>query len=142
QNAGSSNVPSPGSTAAAGLQRIGRTSIAKVSPSFASPQFGSCSENYAIQHDVFGQTLRGESAEPDVSPIGSLLDPGASRTGTDRGPQPKGWGFAASGSARLSYNGRSRDTFRPRHVSLRRLQSESRQMGSSSRGSTRPICTT
>src|SRR6266436_2731081 len=55
---GSSSAPLLGSTAAEGLPRIGRTSIARRSLSCASPQFASCSENFVIPPDVFGQTLR------------------------------------------------------------------------------------
>src|SRR2546426_3995782 len=54
---GSSSAPLLGSTAAEGLPRIGRTSIARRSLSCASPQFASCSENFVIPPDVFGQTL-------------------------------------------------------------------------------------
>src|SRR6516164_6066995 len=57
---GSSNAPLLGSTAAEGLQRIGRTSIATRWRSCGSPQSASCSENFVIPLDVFGQTLRGE----------------------------------------------------------------------------------
>src|SRR4029077_1651906 len=56
-SAGSSSVLSPGSTAAEGSPRIGRTSIAKRSYSCASPQSASCSENSAIPSDLSGQTL-------------------------------------------------------------------------------------
>src|SRR5215469_16300797 len=55
---GSSNAPLLGSTAAEGLQRIGRTSIATRWRSCGSPQSASCSENFVIPLDVFGQTLR------------------------------------------------------------------------------------
>src|SRR5215831_2915222 len=55
---GSSNAPLLGSTAAEGLQRIGRTSIATRWRSCGSPQSASCSENFVIPPDVFGQTLR------------------------------------------------------------------------------------
>src|SRR6516164_8352478 len=54
---GSSNAPLLGSTAAEGLQRIGRTSIATRWRSCGSPQSASCSENFVIPLDVFGQTL-------------------------------------------------------------------------------------
>src|SRR4029077_17061478 len=57
-NAGSSSVPSHGSIAVEDSPRIGRISIAKASHSCTSPQFGSCSENSAIQPKVSGQTLR------------------------------------------------------------------------------------
>src|SRR5262249_17670969 len=56
---GSSNAPLLGSTAAEGLQRIGRTSIATRWRSCGLPQSASCSENFVIPPDVFGQTLRG-----------------------------------------------------------------------------------
>src|SRR5262245_28262149 len=55
---GSSNAPLLGSTAAEGLQRIGRTSIATRWRSCGLPQSASCSENFVIPPDVFGQTLR------------------------------------------------------------------------------------
>src|SRR5215471_5162444 len=57
--AGSSNAPLLGSTAAEGLPRIGRTSIATRWRSCGLPQSASCSENFVILPDVFGQTLRG-----------------------------------------------------------------------------------
>src|SRR5262249_28949529 len=56
---GSSNAPLLGSTAAEGLQRIGRTSIATRWRSCGLPQSASSSENFVIPPDVFGQTLRG-----------------------------------------------------------------------------------
>src|SRR5206468_338332 len=63
---GSSNAPLLGSTAAEGLPRIGRTSIATRWRSCGLPQSASCSENFVIPPDVFGQTLstraRDESA--------------------------------------------------------------------------------
>src|SRR5262245_46929985 len=55
---GSSNAPLLGSTAAEGLPRIGRTSIATHWRSCGLPQSASCSENFVIPPDVFGQTLR------------------------------------------------------------------------------------
>src|SRR5882724_7276439 len=55
---GSSNAPLLGSTAAEGLPRIGRTSIATRWRSCGLPQSASCSENSVIPSDVFGQTLR------------------------------------------------------------------------------------
>src|SRR5208282_579967 len=57
-SAGSSNAPSPGLAAAADSPRIGNASIARRSPSCASPPSASCCESYAILHDVSGQTLR------------------------------------------------------------------------------------
>src|SRR5215813_7076868 len=54
---GSSNAPLLGSTAAEGLPRIGRTSIATHWRSCGLPQSASCSENFVITPDVFGQTL-------------------------------------------------------------------------------------
>ena len=55
---GLSNAPLLGSTAAEGLPRIGRTSIATRWRSCGLPQSASCSENFVIPPDVFGQTLR------------------------------------------------------------------------------------
>src|SRR5262245_43675902 len=55
---GSSNAPLLGSTAVEGLPRIGRTSIATRWRSCSLPQSASCSENFVIPPDVFGQTLR------------------------------------------------------------------------------------
>src|SRR6266576_150865 len=54
---GSSNAPLLGSTAAEGLPRIGRTSIATRWRSCGLPQSALCSENFVIPPDVFGQTL-------------------------------------------------------------------------------------
>src|SRR5262249_12119204 len=56
---GSSNAPLLGSTAAEGLERIGRTSIATRWRFCGLPQSASCSENFVIPPDVFGQTLSG-----------------------------------------------------------------------------------
>src|SRR6266699_814436 len=55
---GPSNAPLLGSTAAEGLPRIGRTSIATRWRSCGLPQSASCSANFVIPPDVFGQTLR------------------------------------------------------------------------------------
>jgi CRP-like cAMP-binding protein len=55
---GSSNAPLLGSTAAEGLPRIGRTSIATRWRSCGLPQSASCSENFVIPPDVLGQTLK------------------------------------------------------------------------------------
>src|SRR5262249_52079440 len=61
---GSSNAPLLGSTAAEGLQRIGRTSIATRWRFCGLPQSASCSENFVIPPDVFGQTLSGIAKGP------------------------------------------------------------------------------
>src|SRR5262249_35423654 len=53
---GSSNAPLLGSTAAEGLQRIGRTSIATRWRSCGLPQSASFSENFVIPPEVSGQT--------------------------------------------------------------------------------------
>jgi hypothetical protein len=63
---GSSNAPLLGSTAAEGLPRIGRTSIATRWRFCGLPQSASCSENFVIPPDVFGQTLRGEHLERSI----------------------------------------------------------------------------
>src|SRR5215510_3218733 len=68
---GSSNAPLLGSTAAEGLPRIGRTSIATRWRSCGLPQSASCSENFVIPPDVFGQTLRIWSVI--VGPAGTAL---------------------------------------------------------------------
>ena len=62
---GSSNAPLLGSTAAEGLQRIGRTSTATRWRSCGLPQSASCSENFVIPPDVFGQTLSVASSAYD-----------------------------------------------------------------------------
>src|SRR5262249_52874242 len=64
-NAASSSCPNAGSSSehllglgdAAGLPRTGSVSIKKRSHSLSSPLSASCSENYAIQCDLSGQTL-------------------------------------------------------------------------------------
>ena len=56
-SAGSSSARSPGSTAAEGWPRTGRTSTEARSHSCGSPQSASCSEGSAIPPDVSGQTL-------------------------------------------------------------------------------------
>src|SRR5215467_11400726 len=61
---GSSNAPLLGSTAAEGLPRIGRTSIATRWRSCGLPQSASCSENFVIPPDVFGQTLKPQPLKP------------------------------------------------------------------------------
>src|SRR5262249_19077929 len=63
---GSSNAPLLGSTAAEGLPRIGRTSIATHWRSCGLPQSASCSENFVTPPDVFGQTLRARFLLLDV----------------------------------------------------------------------------
>src|SRR5437763_5941321 len=62
---GSSNAPLRGSTAAEGLPRIGRTSIATRWRSCGLPQSASCSENFVIPPDVSGQTLRDDGGVAD-----------------------------------------------------------------------------
>ncbi len=56
-NAGLSSARLPGSIAAEGSPRIGRTAIGKRLRSCTSPQFGSCLENFVIRPKVSGQTL-------------------------------------------------------------------------------------
>src|SRR6202007_370118 len=55
---GSSNAPSPGSTAAAAWPRIGSASTERPWPSCASPQSASCSESSVKKDHDPGQTLR------------------------------------------------------------------------------------
>src|SRR6185369_1994275 len=57
RNDGSWSAPSLGSIAAEDLPKIGKISTARRSHSCASPQFASCSENYAIRPKLSGQTL-------------------------------------------------------------------------------------
>src|SRR5262249_5505839 len=57
-SAGSLSARWRGSTAAADSPRIGRNSIAQRSRFCALPQSGSCSENFVILTNVFGQTLK------------------------------------------------------------------------------------
>ena len=64
-----------GSTAAEGSSKIGRTSTARRSRSYASPQSASCSENFVIPLDVPGQTLR------DLEPLLGQYDPGLGLVG-------------------------------------------------------------
>src|SRR6202049_5112888 len=56
-SAGSSNAPSLGSAAADDWPGTGNASTKRRSPSCASLPSASCCENYAIPHDVLGQTL-------------------------------------------------------------------------------------
>ncbi len=57
-SAGSSNAPSHGSAAAEDWPRTGNASTTGRSPFCVSPLSASCCENYAIAHNVIGQTLR------------------------------------------------------------------------------------
>src|SRR6476620_3031030 len=58
RSGGSSNERSHGSGGAGVSPKIERISIARRSHFCASLQSGSCSENYAIRHDLSGQTLK------------------------------------------------------------------------------------
>src|ERR1039458_8343730 len=58
RSAGLSNERSHGSGDAGVSPKIGRISTERRSHFCASLQSGSCSENYAIPHDLSGQTLR------------------------------------------------------------------------------------
>ncbi len=58
RGAGSSRGHSPGSAAVAGSRRIGNATHARRSPSSASPQSTSCSENSVNQRSLFGLTLK------------------------------------------------------------------------------------
>jgi len=77
-SAGSSNAPSLGLAAAADWPRIGNASTARRSPSCASPPSASCCENYAIPHEVSGQTLR-DSNPRDSSSSNGRSPPGPPR---------------------------------------------------------------
>src|SRR5262245_54071287 len=78
---GSSNAPLLGSTAAEGLQRIGRTSIATRWRFCGLPQSASCSENFVIPPDVFGQTLRKKGSGAPFSYQGAYPYPPAGSGG-------------------------------------------------------------
>src|SRR6476661_5351708 len=55
---GSLSAPLPGSIAAGGSPRTGKTATTMHSPSSASPPSASCSDGSVILHEVFGRTLR------------------------------------------------------------------------------------
>src|ERR1700678_1862399 len=57
-NAVSSSAPLRGSIAAAAWLKTGSASTERPWHSYASHQFASCSENFAIRPEVSGQTLR------------------------------------------------------------------------------------
>src|SRR5271155_5711345 len=57
-NAGSSSAPLRGSIAAAAWLKTGSASTERPWHSYASHQFASCSENFAIRPEVSGQTLK------------------------------------------------------------------------------------
>lgn len=65
RSGGSSNERSHGSGGAGVSPKIGRISTEKRSHFCASLQSGSCSENYAIPHDLSGQTLTGDDQRAD-----------------------------------------------------------------------------
>src|SRR5262249_42965197 len=74
---GSSNAPLLGSTAAEGLQRIGRTSIATRWRSSGLPQSASCFESFVIPPDVFGQTLNAHHLSRVAQRRSSLMEEGS-----------------------------------------------------------------
>src|SRR6516225_8855899 len=86
---GSSNAPLLGSTAAEGLQRIGRTSIATRWRFCGSPQSASCSENFVIPPDVFGQTLSDRNGERGGA--GNELQKSTARKGHGVRSLKSGW---------------------------------------------------
>src|SRR6478736_5406900 len=55
---GSLSAPLPGSIAAGGSPRTGKTATTMHSPSSASPPSASCSDGSVILHEVFGRTLK------------------------------------------------------------------------------------
>src|ERR1700678_3346752 len=65
-NAGSSSAPLRGSIAAAAWLKTGSASTERPWHSYASHQFASCSENFAIRPEVSGQTL---SDADDQNPV-------------------------------------------------------------------------
>src|SRR6476660_9684815 len=76
RSAGWSNERSHGSGDAGVSPKIGRISTERRSHFCASLQSGSCSENYAIPHDLSGQTLRLRLA---VAARSGYLEAGAGR---------------------------------------------------------------
>src|SRR5665647_88870 len=66
RSGGSSNERSHGSGGAGVSPKIGRISIVRRSHFCASLQSGSCSENYAMPHDLSGQTLRESQWPPKI----------------------------------------------------------------------------
>src|ERR1700676_521292 len=73
-SAGSSNAPSLGSAAADDWPRTGNVSTTRPSPSCALPPSASCCENYAIPHDVLGQTLRGSETHMQLGSTSTLRE--------------------------------------------------------------------
>jgi hypothetical protein len=82
QSAGSSNAHSLGSAAADDWTRTGNASTTRRSPSSASLQSVSCCENYAIPHDVLGQTVRTKRLAVNSSRPGCAVG-GKSRPSSD-----------------------------------------------------------
>ena len=96
---GSWSAPSPGSTAVAASPRTGNASTATRSPSCGSAPSASCSENYAIPHDVLGQTLECLAA----ARLARLRKSTSNRSGDFRSVRcsaelPSGFGGSNSGS--------------------------------------------
>src|ERR1700693_2668580 len=72
-SAGSPNPPSLASAAADDWPRTGNASTTRRSPSCASPPSASCCENYAIPHDVLGQTLRFDPLGLEITALASMV---------------------------------------------------------------------
>jgi hypothetical protein len=72
-SAGSSNAPSLGSAAVDDWPRTGNASTTRPSPSCASPPSASCCENYAIPHDVLGQTLRSANGSANIVRASNII---------------------------------------------------------------------
>src|SRR4051812_40605353 len=70
---GSLSAPLPGSIAAGGSPRTGKTATTMHSPSSASPPSASCSDGSVILHEVFGRTLRMTTFSPLYSDAFSIV---------------------------------------------------------------------
>src|SRR4030088_1989138 len=109
---GSSNAPSPGSTAAAAWPRIGSASTERPWRSCAWPQSASCCESSVKKHHDPGQTLREKLAklEEEVKRLAAiekalLASPDKQISLTD--PDCRSMATSGRGSGMVAYNGQS-----------------------------------